>query len=74
MEKLLEDALIKMSSVVSDLHGVSGRAMMDALIAGERDPRALAAAGQGPAHARRPTGSKRRCAGSSPSTTRRSCR
>ena len=31
-------------------------------------------AGQGPARARRPTGSKRRCAGSSPTTTRRSCR
>ena len=42
VEKLLEDAQIKISSVLSDLHGVSGRAMMDALIAGERDPRTLA--------------------------------
>ena len=41
-EKLLEDAQIKISSVLSDLHGVTGRAMMEALIAGERDPRALA--------------------------------
>lgn len=41
-EKLLEDALIKVSSVVSDLFGVSGRAMMEALIGGERDPRKLA--------------------------------
>ena len=34
VEKLLEDALIKLSSVVSDLFGVSGRAIMAALIAG----------------------------------------
>jgi transposase len=42
LEKLLEDALIKLSSVVSDILGVSGRAMIDAMIAGERDPRVLA--------------------------------
>jgi transposase len=42
VEKLLEDAQIKISSVLSDLHGVTGRAMMDALIAGERDPHRLA--------------------------------
>ena len=42
MEKLLEDAGIKLSSVASDLSGVSGRAMLDALIAGQRDPAALA--------------------------------
>ena len=42
VEKLLEDAQIKISSVLSDLHGVSGRAMMDALIGGERVPRTLA--------------------------------
>src|SRR3954451_16181960 len=41
-EKLLEDALIKLSVVVSDLFGVSGRAIMAALIAGERDPGTLA--------------------------------
>jgi transposase len=41
-EKLLEDAQIKLSSVVSDLFGVSGRAMMSALIDGQRDPKALA--------------------------------
>jgi len=46
-EKLLEDALIKVSSVVSDLFGVSGRAMMEALIEGERDPQALAALAKG---------------------------
>ncbi len=42
VEKLLEDAQIKLSVVASDIFGVSGRAMMDALLAGERDPLALA--------------------------------
>jgi transposase len=41
-EKLLEDAGIKLSSVASDIGGVSGRAMLEALIAGQRDPAALA--------------------------------
>ena len=42
VEKLLEDACIKLSVVASDIFGVSGRAMMAALIAGERDPQVLA--------------------------------
>src|SRR5215213_8954151 len=42
VEKLLEDAGIKLSVVASDIFGVSGRAMMAALVAGERDPQALA--------------------------------
>jgi transposase len=42
VEKLLEDAQIKLSVVASDIFGVSGRAMMAALIAGERDPKVLA--------------------------------
>ncbi|MFC4119190.1 IS110 family transposase [Nonomuraea zeae] len=37
VEKLLEDAQIKIGTVLSDIHGQSGRAMMEALIAGERD-------------------------------------
>jgi transposase len=41
-EKLLEDAQIKLSVVASDIVGVCGRAMMAALIAGERDPKVLA--------------------------------
>jgi transposase len=41
-EKLLESAAIKLSSVVSDLHGVTGRDIMNHLIAGDRDPKALA--------------------------------
>jgi transposase len=42
VEKLLEDAQIKLSIVATDIFGVSGRAMLDALAAGERDPRILA--------------------------------
>lgn len=42
LEKLLEDAGIKLSSVASDITGVSGRAMLEALIAGQRDPAVLA--------------------------------
>ena len=38
----MEDAQIKLSVVASDIFGVSGRAMLAALIAGERDPKALA--------------------------------
>ena len=41
-EKLLETAAIKLSSVITDLHGVTGRDIMDHLIAGQRDPKALA--------------------------------
>jgi transposase len=38
-EKLLESAAIKLSSVLSDLHGVTGRDIMARLIAGERSPK-----------------------------------
>src|SRR2546429_3160733 len=41
-EKLPGDAQIKLSSVISDIFGASGRDMLAALIAGERDPHALA--------------------------------
>jgi transposase len=42
LEKELEDAGIKLSSVASDILGVSGRAMLAALIEGERDVHVLA--------------------------------
>jgi len=42
LEKLLEDAGIKLSSVASDIRGVSGRAMLQALTSGQRDPAQLA--------------------------------
>ena len=41
-EKLLESAAVKLSLVLSDLHGVTGRDIMDQLIAGQRDPKVLA--------------------------------
>jgi transposase len=41
-EKLLESAAVKLSSVITDLHGVTGRDIMEHLIAGQRDPRTLA--------------------------------
>src|SRR5207302_3008411 len=46
-EKLLEDACIKLPVVATDIFGVSGRAMMAALIAGQRDPRVLAQLARG---------------------------
>ena len=48
MEKLLEDAGIKLSSVASSLNLVSTRRMLDALVAGERDPAVLADLALGP--------------------------
>jgi len=42
LEKLLEDTGIKLSAVASNIVGASGRAMLEALIAGERDPAVLA--------------------------------
>jgi transposase len=47
VEKLLEDAQIKLSVVASDIFGVSGRDMMAALIGGERDPKVLAQLARG---------------------------
>ena len=43
IQKTLEDANIKLDSVISDVMGLSGRRMIEALIAGETDPAALAA-------------------------------
>lgn len=42
LEKVLEDAGIKLSSVASDITGVSGRSMLQALVDGQRDPAVLA--------------------------------
>jgi transposase len=47
VHKTLEDAGIKLDSVAADVLGVSGRAMLAALVAGERDPVALAALAKG---------------------------
>ncbi len=45
VEKILEDAQLKISVVISDLFGASGRRFLGALVAGERSPKALAALG-----------------------------
>jgi len=47
LEKFLEGSGIKLSSVVSDLTGVSSRAMLEALINGERNPDVLAGLAKG---------------------------
>jgi transposase len=47
VQKTLEDAGIKLDSVASDVFGVSGREMLAALIAGERDPDTLAELSKG---------------------------
>ena len=66
VEKLLEDSMIKVSVVVSDVFGVSGRDMMAALVAGERDPKVLAQLARGRCAARIPIVWRRRSPAGSP--------
>jgi transposase len=47
LDKVLQDAGIKLSSVATDVLGVSGRAMLEALVAGTHDPAVLAALAKG---------------------------
>jgi transposase len=47
IHKTLEDASIRLGSVAADVLGVSGRAMLRALLAGERDPKVLAELARG---------------------------
>jgi len=53
LEKLLEDALIKVTTVASRIDTLSVRDMLEALIAGQRDPRALADLARGRMKAKR---------------------
>jgi len=53
LEKLLEDALIKVSAVASTMDTLSVRDMLEALIAGERDPQVLAGLARGKMKAKR---------------------
>ncbi|WHM40876.1 IS110 family transposase [Streptomyces sp. BPTC-684] len=53
IEKVLEDAQIKLSTVAADIFGVSGRSMLDALIAGERSPNTLADLARGSMRAKK---------------------
>jgi transposase len=54
LHKVLEDAGIKLSSVASDILGVSGREMIEALIAGQDDPETLAELARGRLRAKLP--------------------
>jgi transposase len=53
-EKLLESAAVKVSSVLTDLHGMTGRDIMGRLVGGERDPRVLAELARGRARVKIP--------------------
>src|SRR5829696_1412143 len=54
VQKTLEDAGIKLDSVAADVLGVSGRAMLGALVGGERDPQTLAELAKGRLRAKLP--------------------
>ena len=54
IQKVLEDANLKLGSVLSNVLGKSGRAILRALIAGESDPEKLADLAQGTARKKRP--------------------
>jgi transposase len=47
LQKVLEDANIKLASVASDVMGVSGRAILNALVQGDTDPALLAELAKG---------------------------
>jgi transposase len=54
IQKVLEDANLKLTSVLSDVLGMSGRAMIEAIIQGEADPERLADLSRGRLKASRP--------------------
>ncbi len=51
IQKTLEVANIKLDSVITDIVGLSGRRMIEALIVGQTDPETLAALAHGRIHA-----------------------
>src|SRR2546426_5527441 len=53
LQAVLEDANLKLASVVTDIYGVSARAMLAALLAGQRDVEALADLARGRLRAKR---------------------
>ena len=80
LQKTLEDANIKLDSAISDVMGLSGRAMIEALIAGESDPERLAQlahrrikACPGVGRGRHPRRCAKRCAAASPGITAFCC-
>lgn len=54
IQKILEDANIKLGNVTADVLGVSGRAMLDRIVAGDDDPAALAELARGRMRSKRP--------------------
>jgi transposase len=54
LQKILEDANLKVASVLSDILGKSGRAMLESIVAGETDPERLAELAQGTARKKLP--------------------
>jgi transposase len=54
VQKVLEDANVKLSSVASNVLGVSGRQMLEAIVAGNNDPEALAQLAKGRLRAKIP--------------------
>jgi transposase len=54
IQKTLEDANIKLASVLSDVLGTSGRAMLEAILAGHDDPESLADLAVGTARRKKP--------------------
>ena len=54
LQKVLEEANLKLASVATDVLGVSGRAMLDAILGGETDPKTLADLAKGRLRARLP--------------------
>jgi transposase len=53
LQRILEDANLKLASVVSDILGMSGRAVLDALVSGETNPQRLVALTSDRLHASR---------------------
>ena len=71
LQKVLEDAGVKLACVASRVLGVSGRAMLDALVAGTRDPEVIADLARGKLR-RKLRRSRRRWTATSPAITRSS--
>jgi transposase len=68
IQKTLQDAGIKLDSVAADILGVSGRAMLRALVAGERDPGVLAQLAKGRLRVKLPSCVRRYAAASATTT------
>jgi transposase len=68
LHKILEDTGIKLDCVATDILGVSGRAMLDALVAGTTDPHVLSELARGKLRAKIPRSERRSSVASTPNT------